>query len=56
MTSIPETMDSIPEIHEAFNIANQASLSREEVEDLDKKKNSLFMTNRERFLRLFKTA
>jgi PD-(D/E)XK nuclease family transposase len=22
LTSVPETMDSIPEIHEAFNIAN----------------------------------
>jgi predicted transposase/invertase (TIGR01784 family) len=37
LTSVPETMDSIPEIHEAFNIANQAKLSREEVEDLDRR-------------------
>lgn len=42
MTSVPETMDSIPEIHEAFNIANQASLSREEVEDLDRREQFIY--------------
>ena len=42
LTSVPETMDSIPEIHEAFNIANQASLSREEVEDLDKREQFIY--------------
>jgi predicted transposase/invertase (TIGR01784 family) len=42
LTSIPETMDSIPEIHEAFNIANQASLSREEVEDLDRREQFIY--------------
>ncbi|MEZ2302195.1 MAG: Rpn family recombination-promoting nuclease/putative transposase [Microcoleus sp.] len=36
LTSVPETMDSIPEIHQAFDIANQARLSREELEDLDR--------------------
>jgi predicted transposase/invertase (TIGR01784 family) len=42
LTSIPETMDSIPEIHQAFNIANQASLSREEVEDLDRREQFIY--------------
>ena len=42
LTSIPETMDSIPEIHKAFNIANQASLSREEVEDLDRREQFIY--------------
>ena len=42
LTSVPETMDSIPEIHEAFNIANQASLSREEVEDLDRREQFIY--------------
>ncbi len=36
MTSVPETMDSIPEIHKAFDIANQARLSPEEVTNLEK--------------------
>jgi predicted transposase/invertase (TIGR01784 family) len=42
LTSIPETMDSIPEIHQAFNIANQASLSREEVEDLERREQFIY--------------
>ena len=42
LTSVPETMDSIPEIHEAFNIASQASLSREEVADLDKREQFIY--------------
>ena len=42
LTSVPETMDSIPEIHEAFNIASQAKLSREEVEDLDKREQFIY--------------
>jgi predicted transposase/invertase (TIGR01784 family) len=37
LTSVPETMDSIPEIHQAFDIANEAKLSREELEDLDRR-------------------
>ncbi len=36
LTSVPETMDSVPEIHQAFDIANQVKLTREEVEDLDR--------------------
>ncbi|MCC3406316.1 MAG: Rpn family recombination-promoting nuclease/putative transposase [Microcoleus sp. PH2017_10_PVI_O_A] len=42
LTSVPETMDSIPEIHEAFNIANQASLSREELEALDRREQFIY--------------
>jgi len=38
---IPENMDNIPEFHKAFNIANRANLTREELEDLQ---------NREMFL------
>jgi predicted transposase/invertase (TIGR01784 family) len=37
LTSVPETMDSIPEIHRAFEIANQANLTREEMEDMDRR-------------------
>ena len=37
LTSVPETMDSVPEIHQAFDIANQVKLSREEVADLDRR-------------------
>jgi len=36
LTSVPEIMDSIPEIHKAFDIANQANLSSEEADDLDR--------------------
>ncbi len=36
LTSVPETMDIIPEIHKAFDIANQANLSPEEVTNLEK--------------------
>ena len=42
LTSVPETMDSIPEIHQAFNIANQAKLSREEVADLDRREQFIY--------------
>ncbi|NJK66965.1 MAG: Rpn family recombination-promoting nuclease/putative transposase [Microcoleus sp. CSU_2_2] len=42
LTSVPETMDSIPEIHQAFEIANQAKLSREEVEDLDRREQFIY--------------
>jgi predicted transposase/invertase (TIGR01784 family) len=34
---VPETMGVIPEIKKAFDIANQANLSREELEDLEKR-------------------
>lgn len=37
LTSVPETMDNIPEIHKAFEIANQVNLSREELEDLERR-------------------
>ena len=37
LTSVPEIMDSIPEIHKAFDIANQVNLSREEADDLDRR-------------------
>ncbi|HBR72478.1 MAG TPA: transposase, partial [Cyanobacteria bacterium UBA11159] len=37
LTEIPETMDSIPAIHKAFEIANQANLSREEREEIEKR-------------------
>ena len=42
MTSIPETMDRIPEIHQAFEIANESKLSREEVEDLDRREQFIY--------------
>jgi predicted transposase/invertase (TIGR01784 family) len=42
LTSVPETMDSIPEIHQAFDIANQAKLSREELEDLDRREQFIY--------------
>ena len=34
---VPETMGEIPEIRKAFEVANQANLSREELEDLEKR-------------------
>lgn len=34
---IPETMGKISEINQAFNIANEANLTREELEDLEKR-------------------
>ncbi|GET42548.1 hypothetical protein MiSe_73660 [Microseira wollei NIES-4236] len=37
LTSVPETIDQIPEIHRAFEIANQANLTREELEDLERR-------------------
>ncbi|WP_293123178.1 Rpn family recombination-promoting nuclease/putative transposase [Microcoleus sp. bin38.metabat.b11b12b14.051] len=36
LTSVPETMDIIPEIHKAFDIANQAKLSPEEITNMEK--------------------
>lgn len=42
LTSVPETMDSIPEIHQAFDIANQARLTREELEDLDRREQFIY--------------
>lgn len=37
LTSVPQTMDNIPEIHKAFEIANQVNLSREELEYLERR-------------------
>ncbi|MGB7056700.1 MAG: Rpn family recombination-promoting nuclease/putative transposase, partial [Geitlerinemataceae cyanobacterium] len=37
LTAVPEKMDTIPAIHQAFEIANQANLSREELEDLERR-------------------
>lgn len=37
LDAIPETMGEIPEIRKAFEVANQANLSREELEDLEKR-------------------
>ena len=36
MDTVLETMGAVPEIQKAFAIANQANLSREELEDLEK--------------------
>lgn len=35
LESIPQSMESIPAIQQAFTVANQASLSQEELEDLE---------------------
>ncbi len=37
LESVPETMRIVPEIGKAFRIANQANLSPEELEDLEKR-------------------
>ena len=37
LSSIPENMDDIPEINQAFEIANQANLTPAEREDLDRR-------------------
>ena len=37
LDNIPENMETIPEMNKAFNIANRANLSREELEDLHKR-------------------
>jgi predicted transposase/invertase (TIGR01784 family) len=37
LTSVPAEMDNIPEIHKAFDLANQGNLSREELEDLERR-------------------
>lgn len=36
LDTVPETMGAVPEIKKAFAIANQANLTREELEDLEK--------------------
>lgn len=37
LTSIPEDLDIIPELHRAFEIANQADLTAEELEELERR-------------------
>ena len=37
LNTIPATMGTVPEINKAFEIANQANLNREELEDLEKR-------------------
>jgi hypothetical protein len=40
--TFPEIMDSVPEIHQAFDIANQVKLSREEVEEFDRREQFIY--------------
>lgn len=37
LESVPETMGRVPEIRKAFEVANQANLTREELEELEKR-------------------
>ncbi|MCA1992228.1 MAG: Rpn family recombination-promoting nuclease/putative transposase [Coleofasciculus sp. S288] len=37
LESVPEKMGEVPEIRKAFEVANQANLSREELEDLERR-------------------
>ncbi|HBB34125.1 MAG TPA: transposase [Cyanobacteria bacterium UBA8803] len=37
LQEVPETMDVIPEIHQAFTIANQVNLTPEELEDIERR-------------------
>jgi hypothetical protein len=37
LESVPETMGVVPEIQKAFEMANQANLTREELENLEKR-------------------
>jgi predicted transposase/invertase (TIGR01784 family) len=37
LDGVPETMGVVPEIRKAFEVANQANLNREELEDLEKR-------------------
>jgi predicted transposase/invertase (TIGR01784 family) len=37
LTDVPETMDRVPEIHKAFGIANKINLTREELEDIERR-------------------
>ncbi|MDY6939153.1 MAG: Rpn family recombination-promoting nuclease/putative transposase [Cyanobacteriota bacterium] len=37
LETAPETMDEIPAIHKAFEIANRANLTREELEDIERR-------------------
>lgn len=37
LTEVPPTIDSVPEIHQAFGIANKVNLSPEEIEDIERR-------------------
>lgn len=37
ITDVPEIMDSVPEIHKAFDIANQVNLTVDELADLERR-------------------
>lgn len=37
LTAIPENMDAVPAIHQAFEVANQANLTRDELEDIERR-------------------
>ena len=37
LTEVPPTIDSVPEIHQAFDIANKVNLSPEEIEDIERR-------------------
>jgi predicted transposase/invertase (TIGR01784 family) len=37
LTDVPETMDRVPEIHKAFEIANKINLTREELEEIERR-------------------
>jgi predicted transposase/invertase (TIGR01784 family) len=36
LETVPETMESVPEIHKAFTMASKANLNREELDDLER--------------------
>lgn len=36
LTQVPQTMDVVPEIHQAFDIANQVNLNPDELEALER--------------------
>jgi predicted transposase/invertase (TIGR01784 family) len=42
LTRVPENMDNIPEIHHAFEIANEANLTRDELEDLERREQFIY--------------
>lgn len=42
LTAVPETMDRVPEIHKAFDIANQAKLSPEEAYNLERREQFIY--------------
>ena len=52
LNSVPANLEEVPEINRAFNIANRANLSREELEDLEKRE--LFIYDQQGAIRLAK--